>query len=81
MSEPQDSNRPPQPMLVCLALGLLCIAIVPGIGWMWGQFWETVVLVIGIGFLVYVAFAYISSVNSRLAALEQRLADKDRVRN
>jgi hypothetical protein len=68
-------------MFACLALGLLFIAIVPGVGWLWGQFWETVALCIGIAFLVYAAFAYFSAVNGRLAALEQRLADKDHGRS
>ena len=81
MNEPRDPNVSPQSMFLCLALGLLCIAIVPGIGWMWGQFWETVALCIGIALLVYAAFAYISAVNGRLAALEKRVADKDRARN
>jgi hypothetical protein len=81
MSEPQDANTARRSVLTCLVLGLLCIAIVPGIGWLRGQFWETVVLCIGIVLLVYVAFAYISAVNGRLAALETRLADRDRARS
>ena len=80
MNTPNNPATAPQSVLVSLILGLLCIVIVPGIGWMWGQFWETVALCIGIVLLVYVAFAYLTSVNSRLAALEKQLADKDRTR-
>ena len=81
MSNPNQPNGSPQRILVCLVLGLLAIAAVPGIGWLSGQFYETIALCIGIALLLYAMFAYISSVNGRLDALEQRLADKDRTQN
>ncbi len=81
MSKSHDPNVAPNPVLICAALGLLCIAIVPGIGWLWGQFYETIVLCFGIALLVYVAFAYISSVNGRIAAIETLVADRDRARS
>jgi hypothetical protein len=76
-----NPNNSPQRALVCLVLGLLAIAAVPGIGWLSGQFYETIALCIGIALLVYAMFAYISAVNLRLAALEQRLAERDRTRS
>lgn len=81
MSEPHAPNIASRPVLACFVLGILFIAAVPGAGWLWGQFYETVVLCIGVAFLVYVVFAYIAAVNRRLAALEQRLADRDRARS
>ena len=67
-----------QSMFASLALGLFFIAAVPGIGWMWGQFVETIGLCIGIAFLAYAATSYILAVNARLAVLERRLAERDR---
>lgn len=81
MSDPRDQAGAPPRLVVCLVLGLLAIAAVPGVGWLSGQFYETIVLCIGIALLLYAVFAYIASVNGRLAALEQRLADKDRKQN
>ena len=78
MSTQQTSTIGPQPVLICFIVGLLFVAAVPGIGWMWGQFVETIVLCIGGALLVYAMLAYVTSVNNRLATLEQRLADKDR---
>lgn len=78
MSEPSKRADAPPHLVACLVLGLLTIAAVPGVGWLSGQFYETIVLCIGIALLLYAVFAYIASVNGRLAALEQRLADKDR---
>ena len=80
MKEPQDASTAPKTVSACIVLGLLCIAVVPGIGWLWGQFWETVALCAGITLLLYVAVGYFSAVNTRLAALEKRLTDKDRAR-
>ena len=81
MSNTNGPNGSPQRILVCLALGLLAIAAVPGIGWLSGQFYETIALCIGIVLLLYAMFAYIAAVNGRLAALEQRLAERDRTRS
>src|SRR5262249_14986750 len=39
----------------CLGFGLLAVAAVPGVGWMWGQFYETITLCIGIVPLAYAA--------------------------
>jgi hypothetical protein len=80
MSSPHESRSNPQPMLIGLALGLLLIAAVPGVGWMWGQFYETIVLCIGGALLLYAGFAYMAAVNGRLAALEQRFAELDRAK-
>ena len=81
MDNRNEANDAPQRILVCVTLGLLAIATVPGIGWLSGQFYETIALCIGIALLLYAVFAYVSAVNGRLAALEQRLEDKDRTRN
>ena len=78
MSNAHEERRNPQPMFAGLALGLLFVAAVPGVGWMWGQLVETMALCIGIALLVYAAAGYIIAVNSRLAVLEQRLAERDR---
>lgn len=67
----------PQSMFAGLALGLFFIAAVPGVGWMWGQFVETIALCIGIALLAYAATGYVLAVNARLAMLEQRLAERD----
>jgi hypothetical protein len=80
MSQPHDPNSTPRPALACLALGILAIAAVPGAGWLWGQFYETVMLCVGIVLLVYFAFVNISAVNGRLTALEKCIADRDRAR-
>jgi hypothetical protein len=81
MANPNEPNSPSQRIVICLVLGLLAIAAVPGIGWLSGQFYETIALCIGIALLLYAVFAYISAVNTRLNALEQRLAERDRTRN
>lgn len=80
MDNANEKNGNPQSMLLSLALGLFSIAAVPGIGWMWGQFVETIALCIGIAFLAYTAARYIIALNARLAVLEQRLAERDRAR-
>ena len=81
MSTLDEPNGTPQRALVCVALGLLAIAAVPGIGWLSGQFYETIALCIGIALLLYAMIAYISAVNGRLAELEQRLAERDRTQS
>ncbi|MGH9693323.1 MAG: hypothetical protein ACRD5Z_04210, partial [Bryobacteraceae bacterium] len=63
MSIPNVRNGPSQRVVICLVLGLLAIAAVPGIGWLSGQFYETIALCIGIALLLYAMFAYISAVN------------------
>jgi hypothetical protein len=78
---PQETSTVPQPILICLVVGLLFIAAVPGIGWLWGQLVETIVLCIGGALLVYSAFAYMTDVNGRLTALERRLAEQDRAKS
>jgi len=45
MTTPHGS---PQRVLICLVLGLLAIAAVPGIGWLSDQFYETIALCVGI---------------------------------
>jgi hypothetical protein len=81
MSMPEEPQTATQPLLVYLVAGLLFIAAVPGVGWMWGQFVETIALCIGIALLVYCAAAYMLAVNARLTALEQRLGERDRTRH
>ena len=79
MSMPHESQS--QPPFMCFVVGLVFIAAVPGIGWLWGQFVETIVLCIGGAFLIYATIAYMTEVNNRLTALERRLAEKDRGRS
>ena len=68
----------PRSMLAGLVLGLLFIAVVPGIGSIWGQFAETISLCVGIACLVYAGAGYMLSVDARLAALERTLSEQDR---
>jgi hypothetical protein len=74
----QEQRPGQQSMLICLIAGLAFVAAVPGIGWLWGQFVETISLCIGGALLVYAALAYMADVNVRLTALEQSLAEKSR---
>jgi hypothetical protein len=81
MSNSNDPNSSPQHVLVCLVLGLLAIAAVPALRLGGFRVNSTRRSCLGIALLLYAVFAYISAINGRLAALEQRLADKDRTRN
>ena len=57
----------------CLGFGLLAVAAVPGVGWMWGQFYETITLCVGIVPLAYAAVICFVNLTRRVAALEQQV--------
>lgn len=58
------------------AFGLIAIAAVPGTGFFFGQFWETIVLCIGGTALAYAGFTAISAINHRIGELERRLGER-----
>jgi hypothetical protein len=57
----------------CLGFGLLAVAAVPGVGWMWGQFYETIALCIAIVPLAYATVICFVNLTRRVAALEQQI--------
>lgn len=74
MSE-QPTPTLPNAVLGFFAFGLLVIAAVPGAGFFYGQFAETIVLCIGGIALAYAALAAFTAMNARIAALERRLGN------
>jgi ATP synthase A subunit len=60
-------------MIFCICFGLLVVAAVAGVGWMWGQFYETIALCIGIVPLACVTLFAFIELSQRVAKLEQRL--------
>jgi hypothetical protein len=65
-------------MILCICFGLLVVAAVPGVRWMWGQFYETIALCIGIVPLACVTLFAFFELSQRVAKLEQRLGDIDK---
>jgi hypothetical protein len=65
-------------MILCICFGLLVVAAVPGVGWMWGQFYETIALCIGIVPLACVTLFAFFELSQRVAKLEERLGDIDK---
>ena len=71
---PAPSAAPlPKPATVAFFLGLLLLAAVPGTGYFYGQFVETIVLCAGGGALAYAAYMALTAMNRRIDALERRL--------
>ncbi len=83
MSHPITAPDTPRPgmsgaMFGAFAFGLLVLGAVPGAGYFYGQFAETIVLCVGGAALVYVALAAFSTMNLRIAELERRFGDRGR---
>ena len=78
MSQPIDATTMPRAVFGTLAVGLLVLAAVPGAGYFYGQFAETIVLCVGAAALAYAALAAFSAMNLRLVELERRLGDRGR---
>jgi hypothetical protein len=74
------SDRPaaawPNTVTGAFAFGLVAVAAVPGFGYFYGQFVETIVLCIGGAALAYAALVAITAMNSRIGELERRLGDR-----
>ncbi len=78
MSHPTAAPAMPRAMFSAFTLGLLVLAAVPGVGYFYGQFAETVVLCVGAAALAYAALAAFSVMNLRIVELERRLGDRGR---
>ena len=68
-----DTASMPKSATGAFVVGLLLLAAVPGTGYFYGQFVETIVLCAGGAALVYAALATFMAINRRLDALERRL--------
>ena len=78
MSHPNAATAMPRAVFGVLAFGLLALAAVPGTGYFYGQFVESIVLCVGGAALVYASLAAFSVMNVRIAELERRLGDRGR---
>ena len=68
----------PRAVFGALTVGLLVLAAVPGAGYFYGQFVESIVLCVGGAALVYASLAAFSVMNVRIAELERRVGDRGR---
>ena len=78
MSNPIDAIAMPRAVFGALTVGLVVLAAVPGAGYFYGQFAETIVLCVGAAALAYAALAAFASMSLRIAELERRLGDHGR---
>jgi hypothetical protein len=80
MSQPDKQPGNAGVIFFCLGFGLLAVAAVPGVGWMWGQFYETLALCVGIVPLTYAVVICFVNLTNRVTALEQRIVAADGAR-
>ena len=74
----QPARAMPTLAISTFVFGLLVTAAVPGAGFLYGQFVETIVLCVGGAALALTAVVVFNAMNARIAALEQRLASGGR---